>query len=97
MAVSWVFLAWWTLFRCRQCRLTAFLYILFGTLLTLFIPLQMTVPESLQPLLLFTQTRYLRAAWMDLGFPSRFALSAAFVIVLGLFLLLPSKSDRQVA
>ena len=84
IALIWVYLAWLVLKRNAGNRWVSLAYFLIGLLLTIFVPLQMTVPHSFRDLLLFEQTRFFRLGIMGMiGFTSRFTLSAAYVCVLG--------------
>lgn len=81
LAMLWIALARWY-FRNTNWP-TSIAFFLVGLVLTAFVPLQMSASDSLHPLLLFDLTRRMRAAMLDLGFSARFALSSAYVTVLG--------------
>jgi hypothetical protein len=84
IAVIWVYLAWLILRRNASSRWVSIAYFLVGLLMTILVPLQLTVPERFRDLLLFEQTRFFRLGIMGIiGFTSRFTLSAAYICVLG--------------
>lgn len=93
IAVIWVYLAWLILRRNAGSRWVSGSYLLVGLLVTILVPLQLTVSENYRGLLLFEQTRLLRFGIMGMiGFTSRFTLSAAYICVLGgISLLIPKR------
>lgn len=83
-ALMWVYLAWLVLRRNVGSRWVSLVYLLVGLLLTIILPLQLSIPEVIRGFFLFDQTRYLRLGIMGvIGFTSRFTLSAAYICVLG--------------
>jgi hypothetical protein len=88
IGILWVFLAWWVFNSSRDLWI-GITYSLIGIFVTLFIPLQLTL---LGESLLFEQTRYIRAALLELGFTSRFNLSGVYIAVLGIASFLPRRA-----
>lgn len=95
IAGLWIFLAWWVLFRTSRSWWVGGVYLVLGILLTVLLPVQLTAPEQLRNLTFFTQTQYIRATFMMVGFTSRFFLSAAYIAVLGAASLLPRRIGEQ--
>jgi hypothetical protein len=95
IAAAWALLAWWTLFRTPRDRIVGVTYLLVGLILTVLVPIQITVPDSIRGFTLFDATRFFRAAYLAPGITTRFALTAAFIFCLGVLnLLLPRSKDR---
>lgn len=84
IAAIWVYLAWLILRRNAGIHWVSFGYFFAGLLVTLLVPIQLTVSGSLREQLLFEQTRFFRLGIMGMiGFTSRFTLTAAYICVLG--------------
>ncbi len=84
IAAMWVYLAWLIMIRNPGSRWVSFGYFFVGLMVTIFVPIQLTVPGSLREQLLFEQTRFFRLGIMGMiGFTSRFTLSAAYICILG--------------
>ncbi len=84
IAAIWVYLAWLILRRNAGSRWVSIGYLLIGLLVTILVPIQLTVSSGVREQLLFEQTRFFRMGIMGMiGFTSRFTLSAAFTCLLG--------------
>jgi hypothetical protein len=84
IAAIWVYLAWLILRRNAGSRSVSVGYLLIGLLVTILVPIQLTVSSGVREQLLFEQTRFFRMGIMGMiGFTSRFTLSAAFTCLLG--------------
>lgn len=80
----WAYLGWLILKRNAGSRWVSVGYFLIGLLVTMLVPIQLTVSGNLREQLLFEQTRFFRLGIMGMiGFTSRFTLTAAFICVLG--------------
>jgi hypothetical protein len=96
IAAIWVYLAWLILKRNAGSRWVSVGYLLVGLLVTILVPIQLTVSESFREQLLFEQTRFFRLGIMGMiGFTSRFTLSAAYICVLGGISLFISKPHSR--
>ena len=95
MAGLWVYLAWVMLSRMQGSRWVSAVFFVVGLLVTIFVALQLTVPESWRGLLFFEGTRMFRLMVMGtIGLTSRFTLSAAFICMLGVAGFLVSREGR---
>ena len=82
VAILWFFLAWWMIFRVRQTRLVAAVYIVFGLFWVTYPTLWMIGPEWLHPVLFPTSLRTLHVIYLNAG-PAR--LTSAFILIVGLY------------
>lgn len=87
MALAWLVFSWLTIIKIKRDWPLSLSFLLVGVLLTIIFPLQSSFPQ-LGDYILYYIARPYRATYLNYGLTSRFALTSAFVAVMGAYRLI---------